>query len=117
MSDTATDIEHEYAVRPWGSWEVLNKTATWKVKRLVVNPGQRLSLQKHWHRSEHWVVVSGTAQVIVDDRDFLLYENQSTYIPQGSVHRLSNPGLIPLTVIEVQSGLYLEEDDVIRFDV
>jgi len=117
MSDTAFVQDKEYEVRSWGSWEVVNKSSTWKVKRLVVNPGQRLSLQKHWHRSEHWVVVSGTAQVVVDDRDFLLYENQSAYIPQGSIHRLSNPGLIPLTVIEVQSGLYLEEDDIVRFDV
>src|SRR5690606_22071831 len=85
-----------------------------QVKRICVNPGAQLSLQMHHHRAEHWIVVSGTAEVTCDDKTFLLNENQSTYIPQGSVHRLGNPGKIPLHLIEVQSGGYLGEDDIVR---
>ncbi|MGP1665649.1 MAG: cupin domain-containing protein, partial [Rhodanobacter sp.] len=85
-------------------------------KRIVVKPGASLSLQKHHHRAEHWIVVSGTAEVTCDDKVFLLSENQSTYIPLGSTHRLRNPGKLSLELIEVQSGSYLGEDDIVRFD-
>jgi mannose-6-phosphate isomerase-like protein (cupin superfamily) len=87
-----------------------------QVKRIVVKPGQKLSLQMHHHRAEHWIVVSGTAKVTCGDRAFLLSENESTYIPLGSSHRLENPGKVPLHLIEVQSGAYLGEDDIVRFD-
>ena len=86
------------------------------MKRIVVKQGASLSLQKHQHRAEHWIVVSGTAEVTCDEKVFLLAENQSTYIPLGSVHRLRNPGKVPLELIEVQSGSYLGEDDIVRFD-
>jgi mannose-1-phosphate guanylyltransferase/mannose-6-phosphate isomerase len=86
------------------------------VKRIVVKPGESLSLQMHHHRAEHWVVVRGTAQVTCGEKSFLLSENQSTYIPLGTVHRLSNPGKTPLEIIEVQSGTYLGEDDIVRFE-
>jgi mannose-1-phosphate guanylyltransferase/mannose-6-phosphate isomerase len=87
-----------------------------QVKRIVVKPGAALSLQKHHHRAEHWIVVSGTAEVTRDDEVFLLSENQSTYLPLGSVHRLRNVGKVPLELIEVQSGSYLGEDDIVRFE-
>jgi mannose-6-phosphate isomerase-like protein (cupin superfamily) len=87
-----------------------------QTKRIIVNPGGKLSLQKHYHRSEHWIVVSGTAEVTVGDEVRLLQENQSTYIPAGEVHRLSNPGHLPLHLIEVQCGPYLGEDDIIRLE-
>ena len=86
------------------------------MKKIGVNPGSKLSLQKHFHRAEHWVVVEGTASVQVDDNQMQLTENESTYIPLGAVHRLSNPGHIPLTLIEVQTGSYLGEDDIVRFE-
>jgi len=103
--------------RPWGTYEVILVGERFQVKRLTVEPGLGISLQKHWHRSEHWVVVSGTAEVTVDDHTQLVTENQSIYISLGSVHRLTNPGKIPLVVIEVQSGSYLGEDDIIRVDL
>lgn len=102
--------------RPWGSYTVLTDGDGYKMKKLVVNPGEKLSLQLHYHRSEHWIVTSGTALVSNDDRKILLETNQSTFIPVGSKHRLENPGKIPLEVIEVQSGIYLEEDDIVRFE-
>jgi len=86
------------------------------VKRITVKPGATLSLQKHHHRAEHWIVVSGTAEVSCDDKTFLLTENQSTYIPLGATHRLANPGKVMLEMIEVQSGSYLGEDDIVRFE-
>jgi mannose-6-phosphate isomerase-like protein (cupin superfamily) len=86
------------------------------VKRITVKPGAKLSLQKHHHRAEHWIVVKGTAEVTCDDKIFLLTENQSTYIPLGSVHRLANPGKVPLELVEVQSGSYLGEDDIVRLE-
>lgn len=100
--------------RPWGSYQCIDLGDRFQVKRIVVKPGRKLSLQMHHHRAEHWIVVSGTAEVTCDDKTFLLNENQSTYIPQGSVHRLGNPGKIPLHLIEVQSGGYLGEDDIVR---
>ena len=102
--------------RPWGSYNVTDQGSRYKVKSIVVNPESRLSLQKHVHRAEHWIVVEGTAKVEVDGEERLVFENQSTYIPLGAVHRLSNPGKIPLRVIEVQSGSYLGEDDIERYE-
>ncbi len=108
--------EHQRASRPWGYYEVLAEGPTFKVKRLMVKPGAKLSLQMHQHRAEHWVVVSGEADVVNDDKVMRLTTNQSTYIPEKTRHRLSNPGSEPLYVIEVQSGSYLGEDDITRFD-
>ena len=102
--------------RPWGWYEVIDQGDRFKVKNIEVKPGHRLSLQKHHHRTEHWIVVSGTAEVQLNDARQLIGENQSTYIPLGCKHRLSNPGKIPLKIIEVQSGSYLGEDDIERFD-
>lgn len=107
---------HRRVYRPWGSYESLVVSDRFQVKRIVVNPGQRLSLQMHHHRAEHWIVVSGTAEVTCEDRTFMLGEDESTYIPLGHKHRLANPGRIPLELIEVQSGTYLGEDDIVRFD-
>ncbi len=101
--------------RPWGSYESVAESDRFQVKRIVVNPGDKLSLQMHHHRAEHWIVVEGTAEVTCGDDVFLLGEDQSTYIPLGKTHRLSNPGVIPLVIIEVQSGSYLGEDDIVRF--
>jgi len=107
---------HRVVHRPWGNYDSLEEGERFQVKRIVVKPGASLSLQKHHHRAEHWIVVSGTAEVTCDDKVFLLGENQSTYIPLGSKHRLRNPGKLPLELIEVQSGSYLGEDDIVRFD-
>lgn len=108
--------QHHTVYRPWGSYETIASGSRFQVKRIVVTPGGRLSLQKHHHRAEHWVVVQGTAQVTRDDQQMLLTENESTYLPLGSVHRLENPGKFDLVLIEVQSGGYLGEDDIVRFD-
>ena len=102
--------------RPWGFFESLIQGERFQVKRLVVSPGRKLSLQKHFHRAEHWVVVNGSALVTRDDETLLVRENESVYLPLGCVHRLENPGKIPLTLIEVQSGAYLGEDDIVRLD-
>ncbi|KNG93084.1 mannose-1-phosphate guanylyltransferase/mannose-6-phosphate isomerase [Pseudaestuariivita atlantica] len=102
--------------RPWGHYETLALGPRFQVKRIVVKPGAQLSLQSHHHRSEHWTVVEGSAIVHVDGEDMLKTENESTYIPLGAVHRLSNPGKLPLTLIEVQSGCYLGEDDIVRYE-
>ncbi|MET3652796.1 mannose-1-phosphate guanylyltransferase/mannose-6-phosphate isomerase [Dyella japonica] len=107
---------HRAVRRPWGSYDSIEAGDRFQVKRIVVKPGAALSLQKHHHRAEHWIVVSGTAEVTCDDRVFLLSENQSTYIPLGSVHRLRNPGKVALELIEVQSGSYLGEDDIVRLE-
>ncbi len=107
---------HQQVHRPWGSYESIGQGPRYQVKRLIVKPGESLSLQMHHHRAEHWVVVSGTARVTCDDKSFLLTENQSTYIPVGTTHRLENPGSILLELIEVQSGSYLGEDDIVRFE-
>lgn len=108
--------EHRRVYRPWGHYETLTLGDRFQVKRIVVTPGQKLSLQKHHHRAEHWVVVAGTAVVERDGERQLLRENESIYLPLGCTHRLENPGLIPLTLIEVQSGSYLGEDDIVRFE-
>lgn len=108
----ATD--HRLVHRPWGTYDSLENGPRFQVKHIVVNPGASLSLQMHHHRAEHWIVVRGTAEVTCDEKTFILSENQSTYIPLGATHRLANPGKIPLEVIEVQSGAYLGEDDIVR---
>ena len=102
--------------RPWGHYVVTDQGNRYKVKSIHVDPGASLSLQKHYHRAEHWVVVEGTAKVEVDGKETLIYENQSTYIPLGAVHRLSNPGRVPLRIVEVSSGTYLGEDDIERYE-
>ena len=111
--------EHEFhtrVYRPWGWYEGIDAGDRFRVKRIMVKPGEKLSLQMHHHRAEHWIVVSGTALVTRDGQEQLLSENQSTYIPLGTTHRLENPGKIPLHMIEVQSGAYLGEDDIVRFE-
>ena len=107
---------HRKVHRPWGWYDSIDEGGRFKVKRIQVKPGASLSLQKHHHRAEHWVVVSGTAEITNGSKVLLLTENQSTYIPLGEVHRLANPGTIPLEIIEVQSGSYLGEDDIVRFE-
>ena len=106
---------HRKVHRPWGWYDSIDHGGRFKVKRIMVNPKASLSLQKHHHRAEHWIVVQGTAEITNGDKTLLLSENQSTYIPLGEIHRLSNPGNIPLEIIEVQSGSYLGEDDIVRF--
>lgn len=108
--------DHAVVYRPWGSYESIADGGRFQVKRIRVKPGARLSLQMHHHRAEHWIVVEGTARVTCDGKQSLLTENQSTYIPLGSSHRLENPGAFELVVIEVQSGSYLGEDDIVRFE-
>jgi mannose-1-phosphate guanylyltransferase/mannose-6-phosphate isomerase len=108
--------EHRRVYRPWGSYEGVAHGDRFQVKRIVVRPGAKLSLQKHYHRAEHWVVVAGTAIVERDKERILLRENESVYLPLGCVHRLENPGMIPLTLIEVQVGPYLGEDDIVRIE-
>jgi mannose-1-phosphate guanylyltransferase/mannose-6-phosphate isomerase len=107
---------HRRVHRPWGWYDSIDVGARFQVKRILVNPGASLSLQMHHHRAEHWVVVCGTAEVTCGEKKLLLAENQSTYIPLGETHRLANPGKVPLEIIEVQSGSYLGEDDIVRFD-
>jgi mannose-1-phosphate guanylyltransferase / mannose-6-phosphate isomerase len=115
------DVNHDnvdppHSDRPWGRWQRLIKSGRFQVKQIIVAPGQRLSLQSHFHRAEHWVIVCGTARVTCDDRILMLAENESTYLPSGCKHRLENPGLIPLVIIEVQTGSYLGEDDIVRYE-
>jgi mannose-1-phosphate guanylyltransferase/mannose-6-phosphate isomerase len=107
---------HREVFRPWGSYDSVDNGDRFQVKRLSVKPGASMSLQLHHHRAEHWIVVSGTARITRGDEVFLLEENQSTYIPVGAKHRIENPGKIPLHIIEVQSGSYLGEDDIVRFE-
>jgi len=111
------EIEHNIvSYRPWGSYEILIDTPIYKVKKIVVYPGNKLSLQSHYHRSEHWIIVRGLAKVTNGDKDIFLRENESTYIPSLSIHRLENPGKINLEMIEVQTGNYMGEDDIIRYE-
>lgn len=114
--DHAAHRLHRTVHRPWGSYTVLEEGPRYKIKRLDIKPGASLSLQMHHHRSEHWVVVQGTARVLNGEREILLAENESTYISAGNKHRLENPGVLDLVMIEVQSGAYLGEDDIVRFD-
>jgi mannose-1-phosphate guanylyltransferase/mannose-6-phosphate isomerase len=109
-------LAHRKVHRPWGTYDGIESGERFQVKRIVVNPGASLSLQMHYHRAEHWVVVRGTARVTRGEETFVLTENESTYIPPGTRHRLENPGLMPLELIEVQSGAYLGEDDIVRFE-
>jgi mannose-1-phosphate guanylyltransferase / mannose-6-phosphate isomerase len=109
-------LEHRRIYRPWGFYQTADVGSRYQVKRIYVHSGGRLSLQKHFHRSEHWVVVRGVAEVTVGDEVRLVHENESIYVPMGAVHRLANPGKIPLELIEVQVGSYLGEDDIIRLD-
>jgi mannose-1-phosphate guanylyltransferase/mannose-6-phosphate isomerase len=108
-------IEHRRIFRPWGYYHSVDSGPRYQVKRIVVKPGAQLSLQKHFHRAEHWVVVKGTAEVTNGEDVRVVHENESIYIPMGNVHRLGNPGKIPLELIEVQVGSYLGEDDIVRF--
>jgi mannose-1-phosphate guanylyltransferase / mannose-6-phosphate isomerase len=109
-------VHHPRVHRPWGSYEDIDQDERFRVKRIIVKPGAALSLQKHSQRSEHWVVVKGRARITRDSDVFELEENQSTYIPAGMIHRLENPGDDPLHLIEIQSGGYLGEDDIIRLE-
>jgi mannose-1-phosphate guanylyltransferase len=113
-----TDLHHIHltAHRPWGTYTVLEDTPGYKIKRIVVKPSKRLSLQKHYHRNEHWIVVSGTATVTVGDETRLIRPNESTYIKMGEVHRLANDGVIPVVLIEAQVGEYTGEDDIVRLE-
>jgi mannose-1-phosphate guanylyltransferase/mannose-6-phosphate isomerase len=113
--DERADI-HLTVYRPWGSYTGLEQGERYKIKRITVPPGKRLSLQMHHHRSEHWVVVKGTARVRVDGEEYLVTQGESTFVPAGKKHRLANAGLIPLEIIEVQLGEYVGEDDIIRFE-
>ena len=107
---------HRTTHRPWGSYSVLLESSSYKIKQIIVKPKSRLSLQKHFHRNEHWIVVNGSALVYIGEQEIFLQSNQSTYIPMGKPHRLENPGKIPLVVIEVQMGEYLGEDDIVRIE-
>jgi mannose-1-phosphate guanylyltransferase/mannose-6-phosphate isomerase len=109
-------LEHTIIYRPWGSYTVLEEGQRYKIKRIEVNPGARLSLQMHYHRSEHWVVVRGTAKVTIGKEESFIHENESAYVPKSTLHRLENPGKVPIEIIEVQNGEYMEEDDIVRFD-
>ncbi len=102
--------------RPWGSFTELERGERYKIKRITVMPGQKLSLQMHHHRSEHWIVVKGTAKVTIGEKTLYVHENESVYVPKSTLHRLENPGKIPLEIIEVQVGEYVEEDDIVRFE-
>lgn len=108
--------QHREVYRPWGKYDSIDNGERYQAKRITVNPGAKLSLQMHHHRAEHWVVVSGTAKVTNGDKTFLLAENESTYVPIGVIHSLENPGKLPLEIIEIQSGSYLGEDDIVRFE-
>ena len=107
---------HRKIYRPWGYYDSIDTGTRFQVKRIMVNPGAAISLQMHHHRAEHWIVVKGTARVIRGEETILLSENESAYIPIGTRHRLENPGKLPLEIIEVQSGAYLGEDDIVRFE-
>ncbi len=109
-------LEHLTSHRPWGSFTVLEEGERYKIKRIVVNPKQRLSLQMHYHRSEHWVVIKGAAKVTIGEKELLAHENESVYVPKSTVHRLENPGKVPLEIIEVQVGEYVGEDDIVRLE-
>ena len=116
-SEDRSEVEyHREVYRPWGKYDSVDMGERYQVKRITVNPGAKLSVQKHFHRAEHWIVVRGTAKVTKGDETILLSENQSTYIPLGEIHALENPGKVPLELIEVQSGSYLGEDDIVRFE-
>ncbi|MCG8433824.1 MAG: cupin domain-containing protein, partial [Gammaproteobacteria bacterium] len=112
----AEALDGNEVFRPWGSYEVLKGSNGFQVKRLCIKPGGRLSLQLHNHRAEHWVVVRGVAKVTLGEKEFNLHENESTYVPKETKHRLENDGEEPVEIIEIQTGSYLGEDDIVRFD-
>lgn len=116
LEDRKEVSEHVTTYRPWGSYTILEEGERYKIKRVVVNPGERLSLQKHYHRSEHWVVVKGAAKVTIGDKEIFIHENESAYVPKSTLHRLENPGKVPLEIIEVQNGEYVGEDDIVRIE-
>jgi mannose-1-phosphate guanylyltransferase len=117
QKDRRSEAElHREVYRPWGKYDSIDMGDRFQVKRITVKPGESSSLQMHHHRAEHWIIVTGTAEVTCDDKTFLCTENQAAYIPQGSTHRIANPGKFPLEMIEVQSGCYLGEDDIVRFE-
>lgn len=116
IKDRSEAKEHLTVMRPWGSFTVLEEGNRFKMKRIAVNPLQKLSLQMHYHRSEHWVVVSGTAKVTIQDKEIIVHEGESIFVPKSAVHRVENPGKVPLEIIEVQVGEYLGEDDIVRFE-
>ncbi|HFO1752447.1 TPA: cupin domain-containing protein, partial [Klebsiella pneumoniae] len=105
---------HRESYRPWGRHDKIVNTPNYHINKIIVKPGGKFSLQQHLHRAEHWVVLAGTAEVTLNEQKFLLTENQSTFIPAGSIHMLENPGKIPLELLEIESGAYLGEDDIIR---
>ena len=115
LESRAELIENRETYRPWGKYDSLERGERFQIKKITVSPGERLSTQMHFHRAEHWIVVSGTAKVFKKDDSFILTEDQSTYIPIGEIHSLENPGKVPLELIEVQTGSYLKEDDIVRF--
>jgi mannose-6-phosphate isomerase len=115
MPETPSNVANT-ELRPWGSFTILEEAKGYKIKRIEVKPNHRLSLQMHHHRSEHWIVVSGTAKVTCGGKEEILSSNQSTYVPPCTLHRLENPGVIPLVMIEVQNGEYLGEDDIVRIE-
>jgi len=118
LKEIGSDLHanHVTSHRPWGTYTILEESTGYKIKRIVVKPGKRLSLQKHYHRSEHWVVVNGTANVQVGEKEQVIRTNESIYIPIGDIHRLHNPGNVDLVLIEVQVGQYLGEDDIVRLE-
>ncbi|MBF7682642.1 mannose-1-phosphate guanylyltransferase/mannose-6-phosphate isomerase [Acinetobacter sp. B5B] len=116
QSNRTEHYNHREVYRPWGKYDSIDHASRYQVKRITVKPGEKLSIQMHHHRSEHWIVVTGTAKIHKGKESFLLTENQSTYIPLGEIHALENPGKLPLELIEVQSGSYLGEDDIVRFE-
>jgi len=118
MDDNLKEKQEETPVTrtpPWGKVAVLEEASRYRINRIVLKPGHHISTQMHYHRSEHWIVVSGTAKVICDGKEMLLMQNQSTYVPMNTPHRVENPGVIPLVMIEVQNGEYLGDEDIIRF--
>ncbi len=115
MSDLKENPEHSTRNPPWGTVTLLEEGPNYRINRIVINPGHHISTQLHYHRSEHWIVVSGTAKVICNQKETLLMQKQSTYVPMNTPHRVENPGVIPVVIIEVQNGEYLGEDDIIRF--
>ncbi|MBD1921587.1 phosphomannose isomerase type II C-terminal cupin domain [Microcoleus sp. FACHB-831] len=114
-SEAVTEDGEPLRIRPWGKVTLLEESPRYRINRIEVNPGHHISTQMHYHRSEHWIVVAGTAKVICDGKETTLIPKQSTYVPMNTPHRVENPGVIPLVMIEVQNGEYLGEDDIIRF--
>jgi mannose-6-phosphate isomerase-like protein (cupin superfamily) len=114
-SEAVAEDGEPLRIRPWGKVTLLEESSRYRINRIEVNPGHHISTQMHYHRSEHWIVVAGTAKVICDGKETTLIPKQSTYVPMNTPHRVENPGVIPLVMIEVQNGEYLGEDDIIRF--